>query len=241
MAKSLWDSLRETWWWKLLSDYGTLITFVPALGITAWLPHLKKMPAFAANPVEYFASRAFVFFGTWTAVIGTVRLVKRVTPRLKQWWNPSSLSVIHHVGEKYAAIEVTHHGTPATWEASIRIVKALKGQNPDPMTRKCFFREDYKTHRKLELRDGDITSIILAVTEYNEFSGSTWMSVQSADTDGTRIPTEGAVLEIELRTVSPQNIKPIKRCFVLTRPNPYGVMVLKDVDETPRQVRRGHS
>jgi hypothetical protein len=49
------------------------------------------------------------------------------TPTFKRWKNPHSLTVISHGGE-FAAIEITHYGEPATWEARMRIVKTAPRQ-----------------------------------------------------------------------------------------------------------------
>jgi hypothetical protein len=229
------NSLRESWWWKALSDFSTLNTFWQlgfASGVT-WLSHiLIRIPNFANQPIEYLAATGTIFFGTLFIAKGTVALSVWSTPKIKRWRNPPMLSVISHPGEN-VTLTLTHSGYPTTWQIRRRIVKVLyDGPNPDPAQRLCYLRRDGRVFEALLMKDGDMADVSLVSPYISEWHSRPWIievnyagSSHGSQFDGQR----GAIIEIEIKAVPPLKEGPTRLCYKVIRSNPHGDILVEDV------------
>lgn len=191
---------------------------VLALGlIVAWLSQ-RKMPSAIAHPAEYWLFTGSVLFGSIACFLSFAKLTGWGTGEIRRWCHPHSLRLIA-CGGQTAAVEVEHSGSPATWEARLRILRIADNHtNPDPILRQCFLRKDGNGYRSLLLKDGESASIILAHIRWSHplSSGrSTWVEIQNAENDGVSVDAD-VVVEVNV-TAKPPMGKAIKRCFQIAR------------------------
>ena len=164
--------------WAILGDISLIhwLWTIPISTFTTWLAHRSSMmPNASTAPAEYWAATTTVFFGTLATATTLSRLVVWSVPKLKRWHSPHYLVVSSH-GGRTAAVELTHYGESAEWEAWIRIIETMDGScNPDPLNRQCYLRRGDKSLRSLALRQGESANIVVASVGYNEFSSGSWL------------------------------------------------------------------
>jgi len=190
------------------------------LAVSGWTLWRSRgvMPELATYPASYFGAACFLFFGPLFVVTGSVKIATLAWPKIKTWRNPHFVVPIARGGANSATLEIIHHGPTATWEVRRRISGMLNEShaNPDPVLRKCYLRRDGRKCETLALKDGESASVLLASVQRSEWS-SPWMVVDDLETDGTRVPDEGVIVEIEISAQPPMPDGIIVRRFEISR------------------------
>jgi hypothetical protein len=188
-----------------------------ALGLIVAQVSQFKMPTAVAHPAQYWLSTAIAFVLPVLAFVALSETIIRSRRRFKRWRHPSFLTVIPG-GGKIAAIQLDHHGQPATWKVQIRIAQMLDNSvNPDPLLHSCYLHKDSKSFRELLLKEGETASVTLAEIQRSHPLSSThkiWMEVQNAD-GGVHVGL-GVVLEIGITAEPELKNGRIKKYFRVT-------------------------
>jgi hypothetical protein len=187
-------------------------------GLTLWRSK-AAMPDLATYPASYFGASCFLFFGTLFVVSGGARVATLAWPKVKRWHNPHSVVPIARGGEHTATLEITHYGSPARWEVRRRISGMVNERhaNPDPVLRKCYLHRDDIRDSAMTLNHGESASVVLASVQHSEWSNP-WMVVNDIeDIDGTRVPDEGVIVEVEISSKPSMRGGTIVRHFEIWR------------------------
>ena len=214
------------WLWLRVGDISLAVWLLNGfLSLLATWRGTSAMPATWTSPQMWSAAGA-IFVGSLAVSTLATKGILLGIPMYKRWKSPHSIVVIPR-GGLIATIELKHYGEPAFWIARGRIRQMMTqgAPNPSPLLVLYNLRKDGRVHEALELRNQQAAHVELARIRHSQWGNrDTWL-----DVNGSAVPDEGAIVEVEITAEPPLPTGIERRCYKIVRNR--GIRRFRDILE----------